>query len=47
MDGNVRQYLEEDGSMYVRIENALYGLQESAKLCYVTLGRSLIVLDFS
>jgi len=42
MDESVRQYLEEDGSMYVKIVKALYGLQESAKLLYETLGKTLL-----
>ena len=47
MDESAREYLEEDGSMYVLIEKALYGLQESAKLWYETLQQSLFAMGFS
>lgn len=47
MDESVRQYLEEDGSMYVKIVKALYGLQESAKLWYETLGKTLLNMGFT
>jgi hypothetical protein len=46
MDPTVQEYLEEDGSMHVRIVKALYGLQESAKLWYVTLGKTLCSIGF-
>ena len=47
MDESVKQYLEPDGSIYVKIVKALYGLQESAKLWYETLGRTLARMGFT
>jgi Reverse transcriptase (RNA-dependent DNA polymerase) len=41
LDETVNEFLEPDGSMYVKIQKALYGLQESAKLWYETLGDHL------
>jgi hypothetical protein len=41
MDPAVKEFLEPNGCMYVKIEKALYGLQESAKLWYETLGKTL------
>ena len=46
LDPKATDYLEEDGSMYVQIIKALYGLQESAKLWYNTLADALIKLGF-
>lgn len=41
LDNGVKEYVEPDGSIHVKIEKALYGLQESAKLWYETLGKTL------
>jgi len=46
MDDTVKDYVENDGSIYVQIVKALYGLQESAKLWYETLKKSLEVIGF-
>ena len=41
MDPSVKKYVDSDGSLYVQIVKALYGLQESARLWYNTLGSTL------
>ena len=41
MDPSVKEFVDSDGCLYVRIMKALYGLQESARLWYNTLGTSL------
>lgn len=46
LNPDAKEYLEEDGSMYVRIIKALYGLKESAKLWYNTLAEALIKIGF-
>ena len=46
LDGSYMEFLEDDGSMIVQVTKALYGLQQSAKLWYETLMRSLIAIGF-
>jgi len=46
MDPSIEEFIEPDGTIYVEIVKALYGLQESAKLWYETLGNMLISLEF-
>lgn len=46
LDPKAKDFLEENGSMYVRIVKALYGLQESAKLWYNTLSEALIKIGY-
>jgi len=41
IDDSIRDLVQEDGSLYVQITKALYGLQESAKLWYETLQDTL------
>lgn len=47
MDPKVKDLVERDGSIYVKIEKALYGLQESAKLWHETLKRTLEKIGFN
>ena len=47
MDKSVQDKIEPDGSLYVKIEKALYGLQESAKLWYEDLGKTLVSFGFT
>ena len=42
IDAAYKEFIEEDGALYVVIEKALYGLQESARLWYQVLCKSLI-----
>jgi hypothetical protein len=46
MDPSVKGFLNPDGSLYVRIVKALYGLQESAKLWYELLSLKLLGMGF-
>ena len=46
LDPSAAEFLTEDGSMYVEIVKALYGLQESAKLWYETLGKKFTKMGF-
>jgi hypothetical protein len=46
MDESVKKYIRDDGTLHVQILKALYGLQESAKLWYDTLGKSLTSIGF-
>ena len=46
IDPSVKDYVNEDGTMYVRITKALYGLQESAKLWYNTLATAMQEIGF-
>jgi len=47
MDESVREFINEDGTVYVKIVKALYGLQESAKLWYETLSARLVKMGFT
>lgn len=42
IDSKAKDFLQQDGSMFVKIKRGLYGLQESAKLWYETLAKDLI-----
>jgi Reverse transcriptase (RNA-dependent DNA polymerase) len=46
LEPSARKFVNEDGSMYVKIVKAIYGLHESAKLWYEHLGRTLISIGF-
>jgi Reverse transcriptase (RNA-dependent DNA polymerase) len=46
IDQDAKRFLTQNGSMYVRIKKALYGLQESAKLWYETLAKTLVDIEF-
>lgn len=47
VDPQARQYLQQDGSMYVEVLKALYGFPESAKLWYEYMSQALINAGYS
>lgn len=47
LDPSIAKYVEEDGTIIVKLVKALYGLQESAKLWYDTISAKLKELGFS
>ena len=46
LDPSVNEYIEQDGSIVVKIVRGLYGLQESARLWNLTLKKKLIELGY-